>query len=140
MYYLSIIKELENYNKIVMVGLPRAGKTKTSKKMASFINYELIHTDDYMNKYTWEEQPKKLISIISEKEKYIIEGIQCYRILRTGVKLNIYSPDLIVNIIPKFKPDEKHKAMCKTLKKIYTDYLNIIKYRKAPKIIDVFGE
>lgn len=140
MYYLSVLKEIEKYNKIVVIGYPKSGKTITSNKISKMLNYEVIHTDDYINIYSWADQPIELIKIIKEKEKYIIEGVQGYRVLRTGAKLNIYQPDLVINIISKYNILEKHKAMKKTLNKIYSDYKDIIKYKNNPKIINVSGE
>ena len=84
---------------------------------------------------------KRILDIIKDKSKYIIEGVQCYRILRTGIKENIYTPDLIINILSKYSCLDKHKAMRKTLDKIYTEYKMMVKYSmNKPNIINITGE
>lgn len=126
----------KDYNKIVVIGLPKSGKTEFVKQ---FKDREIIHTDAFMISHTWKEQPEAIIYHLKIRGKYIIEGIQCYRLLRTGAKDGTYKPDLIINIFTRSVIQLEHKAMTKTLRKIWRDYLGMCG-DKAPLIIPIKGK
>ena len=132
----NIISEINKnkYKKIVVVGYPNSGKTKIAVDLASALKLEIINTDDFMNRYKWEDQPDKIIEKLSKKNGYVVEGIQCYRGLRTGEENRTYKPDIIINVISQQPTQKEHIGMIKTLHKIWRDYCNMIKGKDDVKI------
>jgi len=87
---------IENKN-ILVIGCPGSGKTTIAKTLNAY-NHEVIHTDDYI-KYGYENALYKLLADVTSKTKNtIIEGVLGYRLLRKGVELNSYYPDVVLEI------------------------------------------
>lgn len=82
---------------VLIIGCPASGKSTLSKQLSDN-NHALIHTDDYI-KYGFKEGLYVLINDISMiKSNTIIEGVQGYRLLRKGVELNCYYPDIVIEL------------------------------------------
>lgn len=83
---------LRRYNRIAIVGGPRAGKTT----LARLADRHVIHTDDYRTR-TWEAVPHAVIADIRDLEadslsrgnRWIIEGVQVARALRKGLEVDV---------------------------------------------------
>ena len=83
---------------VAICGLPESGKTTFSCAMGSD---HVIHTDDYMDEWSFEELPVKLIEHLTETYKdysgtVVVEGIQVARMLRTGFRESIWSPSVVI--------------------------------------------
>lgn len=115
---------IKNANSIIIIGHPKSGKTKISKMLKNKLNIELIHTDDFMETVSWKEQATFFLNMLKSKKRYILEGVQGYRVLRTGAR-NGWGPDLAINITSKYPAMLKHQSMVKTLDKIYRDYKSL---------------
>lgn len=83
---------LRRYNRIAIVGGPRAGKTT----LARLADRHVIHTDDYRTR-SWEAVPHAVIADIRDLEadslsrgnRWIIEGVQVARALRKGLEVDV---------------------------------------------------
>lgn len=122
----ELINKILSFDKIVVVGFPKTGKTSISKKI--FNNREIVHTDDFIDKCNWSLAPKVIIESVADKEIFIIEGIQGFRVLRKGNRENIFKADCVIFLKPKFLSLPEHISMRKTLTKIWEDFLKEHKY------------
>lgn len=79
---------------VAICGLPNSGKTTLARKLGGAI----IHTDDYINEYSFKDLPVKLIEHLNEtySGNIIVEGVQVARMLRTGHREGIWAPDTII--------------------------------------------
>jgi len=88
--------DIEEKN-ILIIGCPASGKTYLANKFNT--QNKIIHTDDYM-KYGYKESMYKILEHLKEtQEKTIVEGIQGYRLLRKGVQLDCYYPDIVIQLV-----------------------------------------
>lgn len=84
---------------VVIIGPPASGKTYLSELLAKDNpGHELIHTDDYI-KYGYEEALYQLLNDIKQIDRpLIIEGILGYRLLRKGVQLDCFNPEMVIEL------------------------------------------
>jgi hypothetical protein len=119
---------------IVVIGLPLTGKsTITEMFVTQFPDYQVFHTDDYIQ-YGYEQSLYVLMEDIKKCkcEKIIIEGVQGYRLLRKGIQLGSFFPDLVVHVsasvetrLDRERASESvvHTGFDKNLCKVWSDYL-----------------
>lgn len=83
----------------VIIGKPAAGKTYLSGLLhKDNPSHYLIHTDDYI-KYGYKEALYKLLMDMGKiRQPMIIEGVLGYRLLRKGVELDCFYPDIVVEL------------------------------------------
>lgn len=82
---------------VVIIGCPASGKTYLSNLLAS-PNHTVIHTDDYI-KYGYKEALYVMLNDLKNiNGKVIIEGVQGYRLLRKGVELGCFLPDMVIEL------------------------------------------
>lgn len=88
---------IKNKN-VLIIGPPASGKTTLANELhKQNIHHQLIHSDDFM----WAGYKDALyvmMEIISSNHFSIIEGVQGYRLLRKGVELNTYRPNLVIEL------------------------------------------
>jgi deoxyadenosine/deoxycytidine kinase len=142
----------ENENIIVIVGAPATGKTHLSKELANkYPDYRIIHSDDYMS-HGYQKSLYVMMDDIglSENRRMIIEGVQTPRLLRKGVELGNFFPDLII----RADADDSVKlaryrdrgmdypyAMAKNIETVYMQYRQMLATmtgatRHSPRIIE----
>ena len=138
----QLIDTCSKNNTIVICGFTKTGKITIAKKLAKELNRKLIISDDYQSIKPEESLYVFMEDILSEYNKgnpIIVEGILCFRLLRKGIQLNNFSPDLILktkcseNTIRHFykKDGEESKinralSFNKGLDKIWNDYLDLL--------------
>lgn len=89
-------KDIEHKN-VLIIGCPASGKTYLLNQFKT--EHRKFHTDDYIS-YGYEQSMYKCLDDIkATKEKTIVEGIQGYRLLRKGVQLDCYYPDIVIQLI-----------------------------------------
>jgi hypothetical protein len=95
-----LIDYCKNYNTIVVCGYTKTGKVTIAKKLAQELNRPLFISDDYIDIADREQSLYNLIDNIlpyyQTNQPIIIEGILCFRLLRKGIQLDNFSPDLII--------------------------------------------
>ena len=120
------------FDKILIIGYPNSGKSTLFEDLVAlpeFSQHFKLQTDDY-KEYPYVEQLYMIMDELSGCEKWLVEGIQGYRLLRKYAQTEDY--DLKPNAIlicesEKKTPDPKHDNMCKGLDKIWEDYCDIEK-------------
>jgi hypothetical protein len=104
--------------KIFILGYPKSGKTKYSNRFEN-----VIHLDDLIKDFNFKEQANEGLKIIKEQDNYVVEGIQCFRILRKILKQELELPNKIIYIKPKYPAYDNHIKIRKSLDKIWYDCL-----------------
>lgn len=138
---------------VLIIGCPASGKSWIGQKLKEKgAAHQLIHTDNYM-KYGYEQALYVMMEEMkAEENPLIIEGIQGYRLLRKGVQLESYYPDVVIEmIIPEAKmleiyKDERDEKKIKYLRgfnkmhdKIINDYF-ALENPKPPRWIKVLND
>lgn len=84
---------------VLIIGCPASGKTYLSELLKrDNPTHRLLHTDSYM-KYGYRQALYKLLEDLTKiKTPTIIEGVQGYRLLRKGVELDCYYPDIVIEL------------------------------------------
>ena len=104
--------------KIFILGYPKSGKTKYSNRFEN-----VIHLDDLIKDFNFKEQANEGLKIIKEQDNYVVEGIQCFRILRKILKQELELPNKIIYIKTKYPAYDNHIKIRKSLDKIWYDCL-----------------
>jgi len=140
--------DIEQKN-VLIIGCPASGKSylinqfKTANKK--------IQTDDYID-YGYEQSMYEVLNEINHtKGKTLVEGIQGYRLLRKGVQLDCYYPDIVIQLIISEEQmmmtylSERHEKKIKYLRgfnnmhdKIINDYF-MLENKQKPLWIKVFN-
>ena len=136
---------------VIIIGCPASGKTWLSNKIKSE-NHNVIHTDDYIKHGYEQSMYEALKDIEISEKKTIVEGVQGYRMLRKGLELGSYFPDIVIEIIVPFQQvvaiyklerDEdkipKLQSMIKSNDKVLNDY-KAMKNEHAPEWITINNE
>lgn len=147
-----MMPEIKGLN-ILIIGCPASGKTFFANKLKeeSSDDVRVFHTDDYMyhgykdSLYVLLEDLKK----IKPPTNSIIEGVQGYRLLRKGVELDCYYPDIVVELsvseermLKTYREERQGKsidslyAFNKAHNKVLNDYFAMPNHRK-PKWIKI---
>lgn len=82
---------------ILIIGCPASGKTFLSDLFKSS-EHQVFHTDDYIKHGFYESMYKCLSDVIECEKLTIVEGVQGYRMLRKGIELNNYYPDIVIEL------------------------------------------
>jgi len=86
-----------NENTVLIIGKAASGKsTLASKLYKEHPEFLLFRSDDYIH-HGYEQSLYALMDDITKNKgkKMIIEGVQGYRLLRKGVELGTFTPDVI---------------------------------------------
>jgi hypothetical protein len=153
----QILNICSNNPVIVICGYTKTGKVTIAKKISSALNRPLFISDDYITEENKSDSLYRLIDGIlpyyNKKIPIIVEGILCFRLLRKGIQLNNFYPDLIIktkcndSTIKHFyeKDNEANKipralSFNKGLNKIWNDYISLLHQNpslKRPKYIEL---
>jgi dephospho-CoA kinase len=124
---------LGNYNRIAIVGGPRAGKTTLSR----LTDRPVIHTDDYRDR-SWEAVPHAVIADVLDLQgdRFIVEGVQVARALRKGLEVDVV---LVLNE-PLSELTPRQEGMRKGVMTVLADYYKDHKdvpILQAPAVTDL---
>lgn len=133
---------------VIIIGCPASGKSYLLKQLPT-ITHLRISTDHYMN-YGYEESMYKVMEDIKASPfNTLVEGIQGYRLLRKGVQLDCYYPDIVIELIISEQQmlntykEERNEKKIRYLKgfnrmhdKIIADYF-ALENKKKPEWIKV---
>jgi len=88
--------DIEGKN-VLIIGCPASGKTYLLNQFKT--THKKFPTDDYM-RFGYEQSMYQVLEDIKKStEKTLVEGIQGYRLLRKGVQLDCYYPDIVIQLI-----------------------------------------
>ncbi len=86
---------------VLIIGCPASGKSYLGMLLAGMNpGHDLIHTDDYMP-LGYEPALYAILEHLQARDgskPTIIEGVQGYRLLRKGVQLDSYYPDIVIEL------------------------------------------
>ena len=145
---LKQIPDLTGKN-VAIIGWPSSGKTFLSKELAElYPDHKIFHTDDYMNLGYRQSMYQCMEDVLCADGSTIVEGVQCYRMLRKGVEKSSYYPDVIIEIkidefhLEKVYSDERSNVdidhvykMIRNNRKVFEDYLKMDNYRKPLHVV-----
>lgn len=83
---------------IVIIGCPASGKTTLGNALAAHTGARLVHADDYIQYGYKEALYVMLADLIEIDGPVIVEGIQGYRLLRKGVEMGNFYPDVVIEL------------------------------------------
>ena len=119
--------EILSGKKVVVIGRPGSGKTVTGQKLAQASRLPLVHTDTYIPCGGVEA----LYHMMSEMEAFgydepcLIEGVGAYRLLRKGAELDVFYPDVVIELVVT---DEQ-------VERVYTKERDAAKLNKMPGFV-----
>ncbi len=83
---------------VAIIGNPATGKTWLSNEIARRTGSRVIHADDYIE-HGYKDALYVLLDDVTEADApLIVEGVQCYRLLRQGVQLDCFYPDVVIEL------------------------------------------
>lgn len=84
---------------VLIIGKPASGKTFLTKQLAhDNPGHHVLHTDDYISYGYKEALYAILLNLDSVHKPTIIEGVLGYRMLRKGVELDCYYPNIVIEL------------------------------------------
>lgn len=86
---------------IVVVGLFATGKTTVTNEITKMNpDIKIYKTDDFIQ-YSQPLQPRFIMNriMLDKPERYLIEGVTGYRLLRNGIKENNFYPDVVIHCV-----------------------------------------
>lgn len=95
----DLINHCKQFNAIVICGFTKTGKIKIAKTLSESLNMKLFMSDDYL--YTNHVDAlyhliNDILPYYNNKIPIIVEGTQCFRLLRKGLQEKNFYPDLII--------------------------------------------
>lgn len=140
---------------IIIYGHSKSGKVILGRLISEKIGCGLIISDDYMH-LGWSDNMyhiKELLQTKHKEEQIVFEGVQTCRLLRKGVQLDDYYPELVIHITCNYtsiercywNDGEQHKLKGgkvkrfneKILDKIFFEWWDMLPKGKRPKIINI---
>lgn len=98
MYGVNYINDIDiNDKNVLIIGIPASGKSYVANLLNND-NHYLIECDDYIG-YGFEQSVYEILRDIERcNKKTIVEGVQGYRLLRKGIELDNYYPDIVIQM------------------------------------------
>jgi len=139
MNFDSYQKIVAESSRIVIIGYPNSGKSLLASEMEAsgfFAAHTIYRTDEFKH-LSYRRQLIRMLEVLWPLEKWIVEGIQGYRLLRKIEEMDLREirPNLILITIAPTPPEPKHQRMVKGLHTIWTDYIRARK--KKVKMVKV---
>jgi hypothetical protein len=148
----AFLDSLKPYRKIVLFGYTKTGKVKIAKTISEHLGIKLIKTDDFQH-IDFKQAVYTMLNLLTSLETtgtpFIIEGVQCARILRKGQETGTFTPDLVIRTecneqtirhcyIQDGEGDKLKGALSfnKGIEGIYNQYLDSV--RNTPYLIPKF--
>ena len=153
----DLINYCKNFPIIVICGYTKTGKVTIAKKLSEQLNRPLLKSDDYIDYQNRENSlylfMDAVIPYVNNNMSVIVEGISCFRLLRKGIQLGNFSPDLIIKtkcnnytISYFYEKDgesnkiEKALSFNRGLNKIWDEYRKLLlnnSHLKRPQYIEL---
>jgi len=154
----ELINLCKNKKHIIIYGHSKSGKVCLAKIISEKLKCKLIISDDYMH-LGWDDNMYHIRDLLKNEfaeTQTIFEGVQTCRLLRKGVQLDDYYPDLVIHITCnyesivqsyyndgqqyKLKGGKVKRFNEKILDKIFFEWYDLLmknKPNKKPMIINI---
>lgn len=124
--------------RIGIIGAPGSGKTTLCAGVRALApRLSVVHTDDYINEYSFSECAPALVARFGNQPDTIIEGVQCARMLKYG-----YTPDLVA-YLSKPSVNPRHRSLSTLQVKAWQQWEGLALQDPAPadilEAIDQYG-
>lgn len=136
------LEQIKDYDikgsNVLILGMPASGKTHLCNQL-DHSNHVVIHTDDYMHLSYDQAMYAALMACHELKKPFIVEGIQCYRLLRKSAELGYPTIDIVIEIeVSRTKREEIYRrerdpkkiaylnSFAKANTKILNDYFDMV--------------
>lgn len=147
----ELVEYCKGLNTIVILGYTKTGKHTIAKRLAEELQCNLYVSDDYLDRSNPTDSLYTLIEAFASDyragRQFVVEGVLCFRLLRKGLELRNFFPDLLiktecnVETISHFyhKDGEGHKLQRalnfnKGLEKIWDEYRTTLRTTPGLKI------
>jgi dephospho-CoA kinase len=149
---LEVKNLLRESNIIVIIGFPATGKTTLATMLQDEVlpDHSLISSDDYIDLGYKQSLYGMLRDIERDTNpKKIIEGVQCYRLLRKAAQTGVIKIDTVITVhcddeerLNRYKARHKKtypEAFDKNLRTVYTEYLSLMHTsgQRLPRFINI---
>jgi hypothetical protein len=96
----DLIKYCNNFPIIVVCGYTKTGKVTIARKLSQSLNRPLLESDNYIDYHDRSNSlylfMDAILPYVKTHTPVIVEGISCFRLLRKGLQLGNFHPDLII--------------------------------------------
>ena len=114
---MTFAEVLAKYQRIAIAGGPKVGKSTLSNAGIA-TGHRIVHTDDLISRFSWDDAPLEIISICSKLPRFVVEGVQVPRALRKGLAV-----DVVVWLgDPKAPQTDRQVSMGKGVKTVLDDW------------------
>lgn len=83
---------------VVIIGNPASGKTTLGNQLAARTGMPCFHADDYLPHGGVEALYVMLPDLLEMEKPLIVEGMAGYRLLRKGMQLDCFYPDVVIEL------------------------------------------
>jgi hypothetical protein len=96
----QLLKKIEGANTIVVAGFTKTGKITISNKLSEELGYPVIKSDDFKHEQFGNKAlfafMGECLSYYNTRKPVIIEGVKVFRLLRKGLQLRNFYPDVVI--------------------------------------------
>jgi adenylate kinase family enzyme len=79
---------MRRYRCLLIMGVPKSGKTTLSAHMEKMTGLTVEHTDEMIGEFTWSATSREVAKMIQNEGPWIIEGVAAVRGLRKWIDAN----------------------------------------------------
>lgn len=133
----SILSQIESFERVVLVGGPRAGKSTLTARAAERFKLKARHADALIRTHDWHDHSEAVAGWFSDPGKWVVEGVSTARALRKYLAATEGPVDFAVVYMPKAIQirTDKQESMAKGVATTWGDVVTELELRGA-KIID----
>jgi len=139
----ELFQRLAQHSKIVVLGFPRSGKTTLVEEMETtgdlFLDYKFVYSDDFWTEDNYEDALISLFAAIDGVEKYVAEGVLCFRLLRKVEQLRLDNLRPTCIVFTKSQQSETGTPFARGLDKIWGDFVTLAKENSSKYEYIEFG-
>lgn len=128
---------------IFVIGFTKTGKVTIAKELAKQLNYDILIADDFIENYGHDGALTMFKNEVERKfyngDRFIVEGVLCFRLLRKLINTSGIIPDLIIKtecddqtIRYFYEKEEPNKNLSRVfgfnqgLQKIFEEYIDFL--------------
>lgn len=125
---------MTDFQRILVAGGPRTGKTTLADALAAGLGVEARHTDDLIDKLEWSELSAEVANWLNEPGPWVIEGVRVVHAVRKWLAKNaegLPCDVLYWSEVPKVELEPRHRPMTKGVKTVWSEVVDPLFARGA---------